>query len=219
MKYIKRFSVAILTFIMTVSMSVGVLAKPAWNDYIGFDGKPGHTWYEAADGKMGKVTPTSWTCKMKTIGWGGVWGCQVWKNVNVKKGKKYRVKFKIKSTKMNKWVFFKFSTKAKTGYGKWIRLKKGKYQNIDVTFTSKYKCKTIYFGIGGDFGDREDEADIFEYAYRDGFHAISDADINNNNSNIAGKGTNIVVKKFSLKQVDKKKKPKKKCPCGCGCCN
>ena len=213
MKYIKRFSVAILTFIMTVSMSVGVLAKPAWNDYIGFDGKPGHTWYEAADGKMGKVTPTSWTCKMKEIGWGGVWGCQVFKSVNLKKGKKYRLKFKIKSTKMKKWVVVKIATNEKLGYVKWIHLKKNKYQNIDVTFTAKNKSNSIYFGLGGDFGDRVDEKELYSYA-PGGQRAVSDGD-----GDAAGRGTNIVVKKFSLKQVGKKKKHKKSCPCGCGCCN
>ena len=71
----------------TVGMCVSVFAGSTWGDYIGFDGKPGHTWYEAADGKFTQNSDTSWTCKMKKIGWGGVWGCQVFQDTKKGNGK------------------------------------------------------------------------------------------------------------------------------------
>lgn len=80
MKALKRFTAVVASLALTVGMCVSVFAGSTWGDYIGFDGKPGHTWYEAADGKFTQNSDTSWTCKMKTIGWGGVWGCQVFQD-------------------------------------------------------------------------------------------------------------------------------------------
>ena len=67
MKALKRFTAVVASLALTVGMCVSVFAGSTWGDYIGFDGKPGHTWYEAADGKFTQNSDTSWTCKMKTI--------------------------------------------------------------------------------------------------------------------------------------------------------
>ena len=87
MKALKRFTAVVASLALTVGMCVSVFAGSTWGDYIGFDGKPGHTWYEAADGKFTQNSDTSWTCKMKTIGWGGVWGCQVFQDAKKGNGK------------------------------------------------------------------------------------------------------------------------------------
>ena len=80
MKALKRFTAVVASLALTVGMCVSVFAGSTWGDYIGFDGKPGHTWYEAADGKFTQNSDTSWTCKMKKIGWGlgmpGIPGCK-----------------------------------------------------------------------------------------------------------------------------------------------
>ena len=78
---------------------------------LGFDGKPGHTWYEAADGTVKNITETGWTAELKQVGWGGIWGAQMTRDVDVQKGKEYRITCKLKSTGCDKWVFIKIATK------------------------------------------------------------------------------------------------------------
>ena len=149
MKFMRKLGVITLSLALATSMNTSVFAMSAWQDYIGFDGKPGHTWYEAADGKVVGVSQTKWIAKLKSIGWGGVWAAQIYRNVNIKKGQKCRIKFKIKSTKINKWIVVKICNKNKIAYVKWIHLKKGKYTKINETFVAKKNASKIIFGIGG----------------------------------------------------------------------
>ena len=209
MKALKRFTAVVASLALTVGMCVSVFAGSTWGDYIGFDGKPGHTWYEAADGKFTQNSDTSWTCKMKTIGWGGVWGAQIFQDVNITKGRKYRIKFKMKSTDINKWVVIKIAKKDKIAYVKWIHLKKGKYTKINETFVAKKNASKIIFGIGGEFGNRDDEKDIYDYLKK----RPSDG-----KSNVAEKSTKILLRKYSLKPATKVKPSKTYCRCGCPYC-
>ena len=194
MKFMKKIGVIALSLALVISMNTSVFAKASWHDYIGFDGKPGHTWYEAADGKVVGVTKSKWTAKLKSIGWGGVWGAQIYRNVNIKKGQKCRIKFKIKSTKINKWIVVKICNKNKIAYVKWIHLKKGKYTKINETFVAKKNASKIIFGIGGEFGNRDDEKDIYDYLKK----RPSDG-----KSNVAEKSTKILLRKYSLKPATK----------------
>lgn len=196
MKFMKKIGVIALSLALVISMNTSVFAKASWHDYIGFDGKPGHTWYEAADGKVVGVTKSKWTAKLKSIGWGGVWGAQIYRNVNIKKGQKCRIKFKIKSTKINKWIVVKICNKNKIAYVKWIHLKKGKYTKINETFVAKKNASKIIFGIGGEFGNRDDEKDIYDYLKK----RPSDG-----KSNVAEKSTKILLRKYSLKPATKVK--------------
>ena len=113
MKFMKKLGVIALSLALVISMNISVFAKASWHDYIGFDGKPGHTWYETTNGKVVGVTKSKWTAKLKSIGWGGVWGAQIFQDVNITKGRKYRIKFKMKSTDINKWVVIKIAKKTK----------------------------------------------------------------------------------------------------------
>ena len=209
MKFMKITAVITLAIVLVINMNTSVFAKASWHDYIGFDGKPGHTWYEAADGKVVGIAKNKWTAKLKTIGWGGVWGAQIYRNVNIKKGQKCRIKFKIKSTKINKWIVVKICNKNKIAYVKWIHLKKGKYTKVNETFIAKKNATQIYFGLGGEFGDRDDEKDIYAYLNK----RPSDGD-----GDAAEKSTKILLRKYSLKPATKVKSSKTYCRCGCPYC-
>lgn len=207
MKFMKRTAVITLAIVLVINMNTSVFAKASWHDYIGFDGKPGHTWYEAADGKVVGIAKNKWTAKLKTIGWGGVWGAQIYRNVNIKKGQKCRIKFKIKSTKINKWIVVKICNKNKIAYVKWIHLKKGKYTKVNETFIAKKNATQIYFGLGGEFGDRDDEKDIYAYLNKRPSDGKGDA---------AGASTKILLRNYSLTFPDLSSKTH--CRCGCPYC-
>ena len=172
MKAFKKIVTIVLALTIIASTSNSTFAKSGWKDYLGYDRKPGHTWYEAADGKITNIKKTGWTAALTQIGWGGIWGAQMSRQVNVVKGKKYRLKFKIKSTKVNKWVFVSASTGNNYAYGKWIWLEKGKYQTINVKFKAKKNANHITFAFGGDYGDREEMDGTKHYAYAGGAQTI-----------------------------------------------
>lgn len=207
MKFMKKTAFITLAIVLVINMNTSVFAKASWHDYIGFDGKPGHTWYEAADGKVVGIAKNKWTAKLKTIGWGGVWGAQIYRNVNIKKGQKCRIKFKIKSTKINKWIVVKICNKNKIAYVKWIHLKKGKYTKVNETFIAKKNATQIYFGLGGEFGDRDDEKDIYAYLNKRPSDGKGDA---------AGASTKILLRNYSLTFPDLSSKTH--CRCGCPYC-
>ena len=77
MKFMKRTAVITLAILLVINMNTNVFAKAGWQYYIGFDGKRGHTWYETTNGKVVGIAKNKWTAKLKTIGWGGVWGAQI----------------------------------------------------------------------------------------------------------------------------------------------
>ena len=124
-----------------------------WKHYFGINSG----WYEGAEASLVKNNYTNWTVKMQSMGWGGCWGGYVSRKINIRKGNKYRLKFSLKSTQFDKWVFVKIGNKSGTKivYAKWINCKKGKTVKINKKIKAKYNAKRIYFGFGGDYGDRE----------------------------------------------------------------
>lgn len=174
MKTFKKISAAVLALTLTVGMCVNTFAATAgWTDYLGFDGKKGHTWYEAADGVVKNITKTGWTAELKQVGWGGIWGAQMTRNVDITKGKKYHITCKLKSSGCDKWVFIKIATKENFAFGKWIWLTKGSETTVDETFTAENNADTITFGFGGEYGDREATDGNKHYAYAGGAKAIA----------------------------------------------
>lgn len=174
MKTLKKISAAVLALALTVGMCVSTFAATAgWTDYLGFDGKKGHTWYEAADGKVTNITETGWSAELKQVGWGGIWGAQMTRNVNVVKGKKYHIKATLKSSGCDKWVFIKIATKEDFAFGKWIWLTKGSATTVDEVFTAENNADTITFGFGGEFGDRESTDGTKHYSYAGGAKKIA----------------------------------------------
>ena len=174
MKTLKKISAAVVALALTVGMSVSTFAATAgWTDYLGFDGKKGHTWFEAADGKVTGITESGWSADLTQIGWGGIWGAQMSRKVDIVKGKKYHIKCTLKSSKVNKWVFIKIATKENYAYGKWVWLTKGQATTIDEDFTAENNANNITFGFGGEYGDRESVDGNKHYAYAGGASKIA----------------------------------------------
>lgn len=165
MKLVKKFAAAVAAMALTVAMTTSCFAA-SWGSYFGQN----EGWYEGAYGELKSSTDTSWTANMDAIGWGGCWGGQVFQqNLKIKKGDEYQLKFNMTSSKCDKWVFIKIATKDDIAYGDWIQLKAGKTTKYDVTFKAKVDADSIYFGIGGDFGDRAEGTDqakgaIYQYS-------------------------------------------------------
>ena len=123
-----------------------------WGSYFG--GSQG--WYEGAEGTLTSNTDKAWTAQMASIGYGGVWGAQVYKNgISVKKGQQYTLSFDAQSSTCDKWVYVKVSTDETLAFSDWVQLKKGSTTKYSTTFTAKANAKSVYFGIGGEFGDRQ----------------------------------------------------------------
>lgn len=194
MKVLKRIAAVAATVALTVGMSANCFAAGTWGHYIGFS--EGNVWYEASEGSFKEDSATGWTATLDTIGWGGVWGYQVFqdgdKKVSIKKGEQYNLKCTLKSTKLDKWVVIKVATKENIAFAKWVKLPKGQAVTVDETFTAKCDANSIYFGLGGDFGDREDEKDLYTWA-EGGSKSISDGD-----GDSAGKATVVTCTDYSL---------------------
>ena len=107
-----------------------------------------------ASGNLTVNTPKKWSASIKSIGWDGCWCGQVYQGRDITKGKKYRIKFNINSSKLDKYVYLKIGngTGTKMNLGMWLDCKKGKIVNVDKTFTAKYNGSSIQFGLGGDTG-------------------------------------------------------------------
>lgn len=172
MKTLKKVVVAVLALALTVGMTVSTMAGSTWGSYFGREEGAGHAvWFEGAKGTLKSQSDTGWVAVMDEIGWGGVWGGQVFQNestgngkVGVKKGTQYTLKCTLKSSGCAKWVFIKIATKEDYAYAKWVRVGKGGTVNVNETFEAKANANSIYFGIGGEFGDREDEKAPYSWA-------------------------------------------------------
>lgn len=167
----------IATLAMAVAMAITVvpavptqaatteLIKNEWDAYFGASSG----WAEGAEGALTENSKTSWTADMDSIGWGGIWGAQV-KNENLKyqKGQSYTVSCKLKATNLDKWVLVKVEGEDPNAYEpekaplafKWVQLQQDKEQTVTLDFTLAKNYSghlSLYFGIGGEMGDREDE--------------------------------------------------------------
>lgn len=179
-----------------------------WTDYLGFDGKPGHTWYEAADGKVLTNNKKNWSVALNQIGWGGIWGAQMYNQFEegIKGGKKYKIKCTLVSGGCNKWVFIKFGKRDRISYGKWVWLPEGVPIKINETFKAKYSADQITFGFGGEYGDRAETDGTEHYSlYPGGAKAIAKKkDANGDSGPHAGILTTISCSNFSVSTVGRK---------------
>lgn len=152
MKLMKKLVAVVAALTLTLGM-VSTAMAGSWSTYFGKN----KGWYEGMGAKLASNSASGWTVKVTDIGWGGCWGGQVYqKGISIKKGQQYTIKFTIKSSKLDKWVYLKIGdTKGKKmNLGKWLDCKKGKTVTVNETFTAKYNGNSVYFGIGGDFHDR-----------------------------------------------------------------
>lgn len=198
----KKIVIIVSVMVVTFGMST-VVSASTWNSYFGLN----KGWYEGAKGKLTKNSGSSWTAQVQSIGWGGCWGGQVFKNAKIIKGKKYTVKFKIKSTRLKKYVYFKISNTngSKMNLGKWIDCKKGKTIKYKKTFKAKYNSNEVYFGFGGDFGDRASVKTDKDAKVRYKLAPNKKLDSRLGPDAAAGRPTEIVCSSFSLKAIGKNK--------------
>lgn len=174
MKTVKRLAAVVAALALTVGMSINCLAADTWGYYFGMNETLKSVWYEGAEGDLVAQTADSWTAELKSIGWGGCWGAQVFQNteqgfgdVKIEKGKEYNLKCTLSSSNCDKWVYIKIAKGEDMAYGNWVYIKKGSSVTLDETFTAKANANSIYFGFGGENGDRsgaDDDADI-RYSY------------------------------------------------------
>lgn len=162
----------IICLLITITLIIGSISSvsaASWSTYFGLN----KGWYEGTKGSLTSNSDSGWSANIQSIGWGGCWGGQVYqKGVSIQKGKKYTIKFSINSSKLDKWVYLKIGAAGagQTNLAKWIDCKKGKTVNVNETFIAKYNGNSIYFGIGGDFHDREgvktdqDAKERYQYA-------------------------------------------------------
>lgn len=157
---LKRVSAAVCAVALTIAMTTSCFAADRWTGYFGQN----MGWYEGAIGELTAQSEDSWTANLELIGWGGVWGAQVKDEaLKLKKGTKYELAFDLVSDTVDKWVFVKVANdNDDIIYGEWIQLKKGKKTSFKKEFTPAEAATKIVFGIGGEFGDRTDEADMYE---------------------------------------------------------
>ena len=147
----KKIAASALALSLVFTMGTQCFAAN-WGSYFG--GSEG--WYEGAEGTLTSNTDKAWTAQMASIGYGGVWGAQVYKNgISVKKGQQYTLSFDAQSSTCDKWVYVKVSTDETLAFSDWVQLKKGSTTKYSTTFTAKANAKSVYFGIGGEFGDRQ----------------------------------------------------------------
>lgn len=173
MKTLKKLVAVVAALALAVGLSVTCSAA-TWGSYFGIN----EAWFEGAEGELTAQTESSWTANMKSIGWGGVWGAQVFQPagaIELKKGEEYNLKCTLSSSDLDKWVFIKIATDEDIAFAKWVQIKAGGSVTIDETFTAAANANSIYFGIGGDFGDRADEEAAYTYA-EGGADSIDDGD-------------------------------------------
>ena len=192
----------VICLVLTITLIIGSISSVSaatWDSYFGLN----KGWYEGMKATMTSNTATGWTVKATDLGWGGCWGGQVFrKDISIKKGKKYKIKFDIKSSKMPKYVFFKVSgkTEEQFNFGKWIDCKKGKKIKVNASFKAKYDGNSVYFGIGGDCGDRAKVKTDKDAKERYKLAPNKKLDASRLKANeFAKHGTVITCRKFSLK--------------------
>ena len=114
-KFAKKIATAALSLSLVFAVSTSCLGV-TWQSYFGADAEP-EPWYEGASGTLTNAKDvTGFKANLGTVGWGGIWGGQV---------------FLDKNTKL---------VNVKT---------------VKIPFKAKANANTVYFGMGGDVGDRE----------------------------------------------------------------
>ena len=205
----KGFTKKIFSVVLALTLVIGLSSSAFaanWESYL--DGRQ-KGFSEAAIGTMTKNTPTAFTASLELVGWGGVWGGQVYQPCSVTKGTGYNISFTAKSTKVNKFIYVKMADKQENlAKGFWVRLPKGKNVKVSETFKAAATAPQITFGIGGDDGtrigsdkDAEVRYGIFDKQFGKNKHVkLASMDANGDFSSV----TDIVVTNYKLVKAAKK---------------
>ena len=174
MRFTKKITAAVLALVLVLAVGVTCMAG-TWETYFGAD----EGWPEGASGKLAVNQPNAYTASLAAIGWGGIWGCQVHKPVKITKGSTNIVSFTVSSSKVNKYIYVKISKGEALATSFWVFLPKGQNVKVSKKFTAANDATDIYFGLGGDLGNRADVTTDADAAVR---YKVF-------NENFTGKGT------------------------------
>lgn len=213
----KKIVASVMALTLTVAMATTCFGA-TWGSYFGAS----EGWYEGADGKLTKNAASGFTAAIDAVGWGGVWGGQIYidgsksdnaKSVKIKKGQTYTLSFSIKATNITKFVYVKVATGETLAYSTWVKVDANKTKKVNVKFKAAANANSIYFGVGGDVGDRENVAEdgdaptrysvfqkVFKMPAADGLAQDANGDYT--------AATVITVSKFTLIQQPKIKSAK-----------
>ena len=214
----KKFAASVLALSLVFTMGTTCFAA-TWGSYFGAS----EGWHEGAAGKLVSEKADGFTAALDTIGWGGIWGGQIFMDstkpntakVSVKKGQTYTLSFTIKGTNIPKYVYVKVATGEILAYSTWIKLE----PNGTVNFTKKFKAannaNSVYFGVGGDFGNRlnvttDGDADARYKVFKSTFNKDATVELANDANGDSGSATKIEVSKFTLIGQPKIKSAKSK---------
>ncbi|MBR3644859.1 MAG: hypothetical protein IKN54_00415, partial [Lachnospiraceae bacterium] len=99
----------------------------------------------------------------------GIWGAQVKDTtIHIPAGSAARLSFTLESSDCDKWVFIKVTNENRSKgdtpvlYGDWVKVPAGCRVNYDKMFTVDADATAIWFGIGGEMGDRPEQG-IYDY--------------------------------------------------------
>lgn len=151
----------LIVFLLVVSLAIiptfsrFVSADTNWDSYFGRN----QGWFEGALGELTTNTEKAFTASIADVGWGGVWGAQAKKNINIIKGQKYNISFNARSTKVDKYIYIKISNGENLAKGFWVKLPVGQTVIVNEDFVANEDANQLTFGLGGEPGDR-DEAGI-----------------------------------------------------------
>ena len=154
----KGFTKKIVSVVLALTLVIGLSATTfgaTWSHYFAVSDAG---WYEGVDCLSFTESATGFTANINKIGWQGVWGGRVYKKISITKGKKYVISFKMKSTKIDKYVYVKVGSDQALAHSFWVFLPRGK--NVTTTEVFTAACTTndeLSFGMGGEFGDRASE--------------------------------------------------------------
>ena len=200
--FTKKIGALVLSLTLVIGMATSASAA-TWDSYFGQNAG----WYEGALGSMSAASATGFTAKMDQIGWGGVWGAQVFQKISVTKGKAYALSFDVKSTQCNKFIYVKLSTGEKLAKAFWVKLAKGKTTKVNIAFKAANAANQITFGVGGDFGDRigsevdaQTRYNIFKKQFKKSWTILNTQEAYGDSA----QATSVIVSKYSLKAAPKK---------------
>ncbi len=211
----KKIAASIMALTLVVAMGTTCFGA-TWGSYFGAS----EGWYEGAEGKLTSNKASGFTAAIDAVGWGGIWGGQIFmdaaqgnNSVKIKKGQTYTLSFSIKATNVTKYVYVKIATGETLAYSTWVKVPANKTKKVNVKFKAKANANSIYFGVGGDVGDREnvatDEDALTRYAVFQNQFKMPAADglVQDANGDYTA-ATVITVTKFTLIQRPKLKSVK-----------
>lgn len=162
---LKKISAVAIAAVLTIGSATSCFAAN-WESYWGQN----QGWYEGALGETTSTSDDGWVAYYEQLGWGGIWGAQIFdKSINVPAGEEYNLKFTLSSTDCDKWVFIKLTNEDTSSgdqpvlFGDWVKVPAGGSIDYDKTFTVDADATQIFFGIGGELGDRPEQG-IYDYA-------------------------------------------------------